>query len=772
MRWGRKHGFKPALKPALSTASLPRAVRRLPRQKIISIAKECAVLAFFLVAAVVMTWPLLPHARNAVADMGVDDVLLYTRYSRCFRDWLLGRSAGYLSFDMYFPSLLSGATDDAGLGIAAQVLPLSLFVKDWLFSVNLVTFASFVMCAHATYLLAREITTSRGAGIVAGVAFAFCFYRMRQLDHPHVLQMQWLPYALYFLHRLAAAPTRRNALIFGLSLFAAETASFNVAIYSLFVFPAVGAWLVVTTRRDRLRLIGWLALVCAVTGVILYFVYRPFFILRDAGGPLREAWEIRQFSSKLESFHAAPSFSKNYGDLSKHMSDECATFLGWVVLGLASIGVFGLLPKLRRPLVAERSEWLLLPFGAARAFALAGALCLFAFYATFETVVREVLLGGAFGAAVLALVAFVRHPSRAPISPAPIYVAVALAYAAFCFGLEVKTNNTVLGEGIWREIHTLPGFEQVRTPSRFFLVSSLCAALLAGIGTRIVAHAFPWKIARAAVYALATFGVLWDLRTEPIPLRQMPTEATAPPVYRALATAPKPGAVLELPVEWSQRERRPVYYAAIHGRPEVNGVSGWGEYYFNALQLEGLRSPSKNSEGMVGLEALEAVHAAGLRYAVVHRSWMGAADLATIESAIATRNASLLGTYDGDELWELPDPPASRPPKPADVDLRFLELSWREKSKREVFVTMAFVNRTGEELYEPVIKHFRLRATAGNAEAGAGDCYLLPPLLPAHGDFPTRCRMVLAKKVHGDAVDLTLTDDDGASWGTGHLALP
>ncbi|HEX7665567.1 MAG TPA: hypothetical protein VF407_13670, partial [Polyangiaceae bacterium] len=732
-----------------------------PRKKIISIAKECGVLAFFVLCAIAMTWPLLPHARDSVADMGVDDVLLYTRYSRCFRDWLLGRAPGYLSFDMYFPSLLSGATDDAGLGIAAQVLPLSLFVRDWLFSVNLVTFASFVMCAHATYLLVREITTSRAAGIVSGVAFAFCFYRMRQLDHPHVLQMQWLPYALYFLHRLAAAPTQRNAVIFGLSLFAAEAASFNVAIYSAFVFPAVGAWLVVTTRKDRLRLIGWLAIVCAVTGVLLYFVYRPFFILRDAGGPLREAWEIKQFSSKLESFHAAPAFSKNYGDLSKHMSDECATFLGWVVLGLASVGLFGLVPKTKPPIVAERSEWLLLPFGAARAFALAGALLVFAFYATFEPLVRQLLVAGALGAAVIGFVAFVRRRERTPISPAPVYVAVALVYAAFCFGLEVKTNSTVLGEGVWKEIQTLPGFEQVRTPSRFFLVSSLCAAILAGIGTRTIASALPWKIARAGVFALATFGVLWDLRTEPIPLRKMPTEATAPPVYRALATAPKPGAVLELPVEWSQRERRPVYYAAIHGRPEVNGVSGWGQAYFNWLQPGAYTQPSKFTDGMVGIEALEAAHVAGLRYVVVHRSWFDDKNREIEEGAIVARGAQKIGTYDDDDLWELPDPPPSRPAKAADVEVRFVDLTWREKSKREVFVNFAFVNRTGDELYERVVKHFRARATAANAEAGKGDCYFLPPLLPAHGDFPTRCRMVLAHAIHDNAVDVELTDDDG-----------
>ncbi|MEO7111697.1 MAG: hypothetical protein ABI183_14750, partial [Polyangiaceae bacterium] len=219
-------------------------MKGFPRARVVAIAREMAIVGLFVAAAVVMTWPLLPEARTHIVDIGVDDTLLYTRYARCFRDWLIGREHGYLSFDMYFPSLLSGATDDAALGIAVQALPLAIFIRDYLFTINLITFASFVMCAHATYLLTRELTVgkgegSRGAGIVAGLAFAFCFYRMRQLDHPHVLQMQWLPYALFYMHRLAKSPSRKNAVAFALAFFAAMTASFNIAIYSSLVFPVV-----------------------------------------------------------------------------------------------------------------------------------------------------------------------------------------------------------------------------------------------------------------------------------------------------------------------------------------------------------------------------------------------------------------------------------------------------------------------------------------------------------------------------------------------------
>ena len=739
-----------------------------------SVAIELAIVGIFALVAALMTWPLLAQARTHIIDTGVDDTLLYTRYARCFRDWLLGREPGYLSFDMYFPSLLSGATDDAALGISVQALPLSFFIRDWLFTINLVTFASFVMCAHATYLLTREITKSRGAGIVAGLAFAFCFYRMRQLEHPHVMQMQWLPYALTFMHRLAKEPSRKNGVLFTLFLIFALTASFNVAIYSTLVFPIVGAWLVATTRTHRVRLIAWLAAACAMAGIACFFAYRPFFILRDAGAPLREAWEIKMFSSKLESFHAAPKFSIEYGHLAKNMSDECATFLGWVVLALGSIGLFGLVPKARTPLVSRRFEWLFVPFGAARASALTAALVVFAFTAIFDEWSRHLLVLGLASAIVFAIARAILHPTRAQSSPAPVYMGIALLYAACCFGLEVASKSQSYGHGIWQDLQRLPGFEQVRTPSRFFLVSSMCAAVLAGMGARAIAFAFPGNLARFSIFAIASASVLYDVRTERLPTRAMPTVATAPPVYAALASAPKPGAVLEIPVEWNQRQRLFVYYANIHGRPEVNGVSGWGEYYFNTLDGGSWERPIPRGGTTYGLESFHAAHIAGLRYVVIHGGW-GVTDhyRELYVSTMTEMGGHRVGEYGGDELWELPDPPASRPLRLGDLDLSFQSIEWREKENRDTFVTIDFINRTSDAIYDgEKMKHFALEASAAGTTVGEGNVYLLPPLFTPHGDFQARFRMKLAGHTHADWVTVTVKDDDGHEWGRATMKLP
>jgi hypothetical protein len=216
-----------------------------------------------------------------------------------------------------------------------------------------------------------------------------------------------------------------------------------------------------------------------------------------------------------------------------------------------------------------------------------------------------------------------------------------------------------------------------------------------------------------------------------------------------------------------------VYYANIHGRPTVNGMSGWGPYFLNSVMSENWQKPpGEYPYGPVGVEALRALHIAGLRYAIMHRAWLSEKDQQLYLAGLEQLGATRVGTYQTDDLYELPSEPTSRPPRAGDLLTELRKIEWRDRAARDVFLSVRFVNKTGENLYEPLVEHFSVKATAAGETIGRGDGYLAPPLFAAHGSLDATCRMQLVRKPRPDWVDITLTDDDGNVWGTAQAKLP
>lgn len=86
-------------------------------------------------------------------------------------------------------------------------------------SYNLLAFMSFVVSAIGGYLLVREVTSSRLAGLLGGLAFAFAPYRMSQFaGHLQLLGTGWIALAFYFLERLLKTQQGRQGLFLGLAL--------------------------------------------------------------------------------------------------------------------------------------------------------------------------------------------------------------------------------------------------------------------------------------------------------------------------------------------------------------------------------------------------------------------------------------------------------------------------------------------------------------------------------------------------------------------------
>ena len=67
---------------------------------------------------------------------------------------------------------------------------------------NALLLLTFVLSGYGMWLLVRELTGRSSAGFVAGMAFAFSFYRMDHLPHITLLSAEWMPFILLAAYKL------------------------------------------------------------------------------------------------------------------------------------------------------------------------------------------------------------------------------------------------------------------------------------------------------------------------------------------------------------------------------------------------------------------------------------------------------------------------------------------------------------------------------------------------------------------------------------------
>jgi hypothetical protein len=594
--------------------------------------QQLVVLVFFAALAVGFTWPLTRHLSTHTADVGVDDPLLYARLLRHFLAWLAGHRTGLLDVDFFFPHPKALTTHDASLGILYGALPFLPFTRDLLTLVNLGVLITFVLSAHPTYLLVRRLTESDWAGLVAAVAFGFCLYRLHQLDHLNVLQMQWLVYGIWLMVLLGEAPSPLKALLLAAVMVVHGTASMNIALYSLFALLAVAIWVVAKAAPDRRKAVfGYGAAAALLAGVVLTPLYRAYVLAGRVTGVVRDLGEVQMYSGRVEQLRAAPIYNWLYGASGASlMGSESLVFPGWSILALAVLGfaltAFGFLR------VSKGRAALL---GGA-AFLVIGGLGYLALHSAYLALGLSLSLCG--------VAIWIAWKKEAPhsASGAWLLAGVGCFYLFSSFGPMVQWGTKRLGPGLWTMVSRLPGYSWVRTPSRLFFVSSLALAVLAGLGVAELSKRLrPRHSVWLGLFVL--LAVAADVNTAPLPLRRMHTLSEAPPVYRYLAMQPGRGAVVELPVIQAD-ERYRMYFSVLHQRPTVDAESGFPLPVLHWIN---------NSSFLMGraTASLERLRTAGLEYAVLHTDRLGARNLELYRRTLTQAGAALASSLGRDEVW-------------------------------------------------------------------------------------------------------------------------
>ncbi len=192
-----------------------------------------------MLLALMATWPLAGRMFSQLPGWPGDNfAFLYKIW--WFRTALLDlHMSPFFDPGSYAPFGFSLGQGEPTLANTLTGVPIAALTND-VFAYNLLALLSFPVSAVGGYLLVKELTGSRLAALLGGVAFAFCPYRLSQFaGHLQMLGTGWIALSFYFLERLLKMRRMREGIYLGVSL---GLAAMSAWYYAYMVALALGAF--------------------------------------------------------------------------------------------------------------------------------------------------------------------------------------------------------------------------------------------------------------------------------------------------------------------------------------------------------------------------------------------------------------------------------------------------------------------------------------------------------------------------------------------------
>ena len=491
--------------------------------------RPAAVLLVFFALAVAWTWPLaarlswrIPH------DPG--DPLLVT-WMMWWNTQAVPLTAAWWDAPIFFPLRGAFALSEHVLGMAVFTTPIQLAGGSALFAYNAALMLSFALSGFFAFLLVRHLTGSTPVAFCAGLAYGFAPYRASQLSHLQVLTSQWMPLALYAVHRYLDTPRVPLLVLFGAAVLLQGLSHGYYIFFFAVLFACWLAWFVDWRRAPR----RGLAIIAAYGTASLPLVpilltYRE---VQSRLGLTRSLPEILQYSATFDAFKNVPPMLALWPD-GEAQTGENYLFTGVTVVALLLAGVIVSLTRrfARPPLSSERVRSADPGTDDARQSAEPRQRNPWPFYALATVLMYALAMG--------------------PAPPGSGVRALAHPY-------------TVL---IW-----LPGFTGLRVAARFAMLGVLCLSTAAGLALHRILTL--WARGGRLLIPLALAGLVVDGWMHRMPLGVPPGRLELPHVPNA--------AILELPADDARVSIAAMYRSMTHQYPVVNGYSGYTPPHYQIL---------------------------------------------------------------------------------------------------------------------------------------------------------------------------------------------
>lgn len=486
--------------------------------------RELSLVALFLSAmAVVYTWPLAAHLTSRIpgGPATVDSLTgLYVL------TWgihaLANHPMAFFHANVFYPHPEALAFGDHMFGMACMMAPLQWTLANPVLTYNVGLLLTFVLGGLGMYLLARHITGSVPAGLLAALIYAFSGYRFHQIGQMNVLALHWLPW-LFLIGHMYLEERHRRLIYVGAFFFFMQAVSCTFSLYFLFVGLGLAIAGMLYRRRRRfaafVRKHGYhFAIVGTLTLVAVYPFYHPY------------------LSHDLEQ----KSFRRTASEVVTGSAD---------LVDLATVTPGSLLGPLLNPHGAARPP--LFP-----------------------------------GLAALILLVFLalqwRKRRETDDHRLHYYALLGLVACLFAFGpnLNVAGRNSGIPLPYMAAYQVVPGWWGMHIPLRFWILASMAVAVLAAIAyRRLELWAATIPRGPSIVGALLVLAAV-ELHPRPLELFE-PTPPGGPPlVYRWLESTDPEAVVVEYPVASptgpaTVRDAMHQYNSTYHWHAMVDGVAGW-----------------------------------------------------------------------------------------------------------------------------------------------------------------------------------------------------
>jgi hypothetical protein len=291
-------------------------------------------------AAIVMTWPLAAGMSRLARTTSADGMYAIWNVAWVART-ISEEPARLFHANIFHPERYALAFSELNLVAGVVAIPAWLLTADAYVAHNTALLFAFSTSVLGAWLLARRLSGSGAAALVAGVAYGFSPYFFAHTPHIQLLMGGGIPLSLLMLHRLADAPSLSRGLALGAML---ALQALACAYYGIFAGLIVGyaALVFAWSRGHWRRRTYWLALaVGAAVSVVLVLPFFLPFLDVQASGFHRPLEESRRYAANLPSYMASPAHAHQWLlDLSRRFGRwNEVLFPGFVALVLGTIGV-------------------------------------------------------------------------------------------------------------------------------------------------------------------------------------------------------------------------------------------------------------------------------------------------------------------------------------------------------------------------------------------------------------------------------------------------